>query len=372
MRVLITGGAGFIGSHLADSMIEAGYDVRVLDNLDPQVHGPSAGRPSYLHTNVDLRIGDVRDPDVVRDALDGVQMLVHFAAAVGVGQSMYEIRRYADVNMMGAATLLEAVVATKPRLQRMLVASSMSIYGEGRYLCAKHGGVTPPIRAVQQLQDRDWEPRCPTCGSVLEPQATDETKAIQPSSVYAITKRDHEEMFLTVGRAYGVATTALRFFNVYGTRQALSNPYTGVAAIFCGAMLNGTSPVIFEDGRQRRDFVHVSDIVSACLLGLTKDRAIDEVFNIGSGEDISILELYSVLANALAFGAGPQLTGRARVGDIRHCWADIGKARELLGYRPRVFFNDGVSELISWVKTQRAKDATTAAMAELERRGLQV
>ena len=372
MRVLVTGGAGFVGSHLVDALIGQNYDVRVLDSLEPQVHGPEQRRPDYLNPRAELRVGDVRDPVAVRDAMKDVQMLVHFAAAVGVGQSMYEIRRYVDINAMGAATLLEAAIARDVPLERMLVASSMSIYGEGQYDCPVHGSVLPSLRSREQLQQRDWELRCPECGAVLLPKATGEDKAIQPSSVYAINKRDHEELFLTVGRAYDIPTTALRFFNIYGTRQALTNPYTGVAAIFCAAMLNGNPPAIFEDGRQRRDFVHVSDVVDACMLALRSDAAADQIFNVGSGQDISILELAQILAGELGFPQPPVITNKARLGDIRHCWADVSKAERLLGYRPKTHFADGVGELISWVRTQVAKDISAAAMSELERRRLSV
>ena len=260
MHVLVTGGAGFIGSHFIDRLLAAGHDVRVLDSLDPQVHN---GWPDYLAADIERIEGDVRDRDAVKRALEGVDRLVHLAAAVGVGQSMYEIERYTSVNAMGAAVVLEAAMDVRAQLEKVVVASSMSIYGEGLYRCPAEDVLqTPEPRSDEQLARREWELVCPSCGTALEPAGTPESKPLQPLSIYAVGKRDHEEMFLAWGRAYKVPTTALRFFNVYGPRQALSNPYTGVAAIFASRLLNGRPPVVFEDGRQSRDFVHVTDIAA--------------------------------------------------------------------------------------------------------------
>ena len=269
MNVLITGGAGFIGSHVVDLLLEQGHDVRVLDSLDPQVH---AGVPEYLNPQAELIHADVRDRDAVRVALAGVDRVAHLAAAVGVGQSMYEIERYTSVNSLGAAVLLEEILAARERVEKMVVASSMSIYGEGLYRCdAEELDVSPGSRPDEQLRAKDWEPQCPSCGEVLRAIPTTESTPVTPESIYAIGKRDHEEMFLVVGRAYAISATALRFFNVYGPRQALSNPYTGVAAIFSSRLLGGQPPVIFEDGAQSRDFVHVSDIAKAVVASLGQD-----------------------------------------------------------------------------------------------------
>ena len=260
MHILVTGGAGFIGSHLIDRLLAAGHDVRVLDSLDAQVHN---GWPDYLATDIERIEGDVRDRDAVKRALEGVDRLVHLAAAVGVGQSMYEIERYTSVNAMGAAVVLEVAMDLRAQLEKVVVASSMSIYGEGLYRCPAEDMLhAPEPRPDEQLARREWELVCPSCGTPLEPAGTSESKALQPLSIYAIGKRDHEEMFLAWGRAYKVPATALRFFNVYGPRQALSNPYTGVAAIFASRLLNGRPPVVFEDGNQSRDFVHVTDIAA--------------------------------------------------------------------------------------------------------------
>jgi dTDP-L-rhamnose 4-epimerase len=365
---LITGGAGFIGSHLADALLESGETVRVLDSLDDQVHAGAA--PSYLSPDVELRVGDVRDRDAVRDALDGVDVVVHFAAAVGVGQSMYEIERYTSVNALGAAVVLEEVAARRDRIRKVLVASSMSIYGEGRYRCPNHGPLAPETRSDEQLDARRWELACPHCDAPLEPLPTDEDKPIKPMSIYAIGKRDHEEMFLAVGRAHRLPTVALRFFNVYGERQALSNPYTGVAAIFAGRLLNDRAPLVFEDGGQTRDFVHVSDIAAGCLAALRRDEADYRPVNLGTGEATSVLEVARELARGLGKEIEPEVVRKFRAGDVRHCFADITRARALLGYEPRVRFADGVRELLGWVATQHATDSVDAAADRLQAAGL--
>ena len=264
-KILVTGGAGFIGSHLVDALVAQEHEVRILDSLDPQVHGDDPALPAWTEAHVaggrvEFVRGDVADPDAVAGALEGVEVVFHQAAAVGVGQSMYRIVDYVRANTLGAAVLLEAVVARRDRIRRMVVASSMSIYGEGRYRCAEHGDVAPRLRGSDQLARGDYEMRCPECGRAVEAAPTPESKPLQPTSVYAVTKRDHEELFLSVGAAYGIATVALRYFNVYGPRQSLSNPYTGVAAIFASRLLTGRPPLVFEDGRQSRDFVHADEL----------------------------------------------------------------------------------------------------------------
>jgi dTDP-L-rhamnose 4-epimerase len=366
-HVLITGGAGFVGSHLADRLAARGHDVTLFDSLDGQVHA-AGGRPAYLDPAHELVLGDIRDPAALGPLVSRADIVYHLAAAVGVGQSMYEIRRYTDVNAMGAATLLQCLVDAPHHVRKLVVASSMSVYGEGAYACAACGPVAPRPRPVEQLERQDWEVRCPRCGAPLAPLPTDEEKPLQPASIYAITKRDHEEMFLAFGKAYGVAAVALRFFNIYGSRQALTNPYTGVAAIFCGRMLAGQRPLVFEDGRQLRDFVHVSDIAAACELAL-RPEADGEVFNVGSGRAISINEILEILARELGWDGGADVTQRYRAGDIRHCYADIAKIHGRLGFEPRVRFETDVGELVEWVRDQSvARHADTAA--ELAARGL--
>jgi len=368
MRVLVTGGAGFIGSHLVDRLLADGRDVRILDSLDPQVH---EGMPDYLSRDAELVVADIRDGDAVARALDGVERVVHFAAAVGVGQSMYEIERYTSVNAVGAAVLLERSLAVRDRLEKIVVASSMSIYGEGLYRCPVEAiEVTPGPRSEGQLAERRWEPLCPSCGAELRPLPTPETKPLQPASVYAVGKRDHEELVLSIGRAYGIPATALRFFNVYGTRQALSNPYTGVAAIFSSRLLNGRPPLVFEDGLQSRDFVHVSDVAAAVAAALDPGRADGEALNVAAGRGVSVLDVARTLARVLGKELEPEIRGSYRAGDIRHCFGDAGKAERLLGWRPTVAFDDGMRELADWLVTQSAVDKVDQATAALADRGL--
>jgi dTDP-L-rhamnose 4-epimerase len=369
-RVLVTGGAGFIGSHLADELLSKGYRVRALDSLAEQVHGPDADRPGYLSPEVELVEGDVRDPQAVRRALQGVDAVYHFAAAVGVGQSMYEIAGYTGINNLGTAVLLEALIE-RP-VERLIVASSMSIYGEGYYRAADGRIVPGHERSREQLLAHDWELRDEQ-GEVLTPVPTDESKPPTLSSVYALSKYDQERLCLMVGRAYGIPTVALRFFNVYGTRQALSNPYTGVLAIFASRFLNGKPPLIFEDGAQQRDFVHVSDVARACRLALEVPAAAGGVFNVGSGRAYTV----SAIAESMASVLGreeivPEVTGNYRVGDIRHCFADISLARARLGYEPRVGLEQGLTGLADWLAGQVAYDRVVEAREELAARGLTV
>lgn len=369
-RILITGGAGFIGSHLADELLSRGYRVRALDSLDEQVHGETASRPDYLASDVELVVGDVRDPDAVRRALDGVDAVFHLAACVGVGQSMYEVARYTEVNNLGTAVLMEAL-AERP-VRRLVVASSMSIYGEGLYRAPSGALATSEGRTVEQLKAGDWEVR-DAAGEKLTPVPTPESKQPSLASVYALSKFDQERMALVLGRAYGTATAALRFFNVYGTRQALSNPYTGVLAIFASRYLNDKPPLIFEDGHQQRDFVSVRDVARACRLALESSNAPGRVFNIGSGESFTIRDIARRMAATLGKEKiGYEITGEYRVGDIRHCFADISAARGALGYEPKVRFEDGLAELASWLEGQVAVDRVGEMRDQLAARGLTV
>lgn len=369
MNILVTGGAGFIGSHLVRALLARDHRVRVLDNLDPQVHGVSPGRPEGLPAEAELRVADVRDREALRAALEGVDAVFHQAAVVGVGQSMYEIERYVSANSLGAAVLLEEVAARRDRIRRLIVASSMSLYGEGAYETARGERVNPPLRSTAQLEARRYELQDAN-GRPLRPVPTPESKPLQPTSVYAITKRDHEEMCRAVGTAYGIPTVALRYFNVYGPGQALSNPYTGVIAIFASRLLNGRSPKVFEDGLQTRDFVHVSDIVQANLLALERDEAVGGVYNVGTGVGTSVLEVGERLARELGARSRPQVLGTYRAGDIRHCVADVSAIQKDLGYAPAVDLGDGLRELLDWLRSQSPEDRVEAAHAELVRRGL--
>jgi dTDP-L-rhamnose 4-epimerase len=354
VRVLITGGAGFLGSHVADELLAAGYTVRALDSLIGQVH--DGGRPGYLAPEVELVEGDVRDADAVARALDGCGAVVHFAARVGVGQSMYEVAEYTSVNDFGTAVLLEEL-ASRP-VERLVVASSMSVYGEGAY-----AGGEEVARTRAQLERGEFEPG-------PEPLPTPETKPVALASIYALTKYQQERACLIAGEAYGIPAVPLRFFNVYGPRQALSNPYTGVLAIFASRLLNGKPPLVYEDGLQRRDFVSVHDAARATRLALETGGADGQVVNVGSGASVTVRELAEKLASVLGVEITPETTGDYRVGDIRHCFADITLARELLGYEPRVGLEAGIVELAEWLATQSAEDRVEAAQDELRRRGL--
>ena len=367
-KVLITGGAGFVGSHLADALLLAGHDVRVFDNLSPQVHGNEV--PDYLSPEIELIKGDTRDASAVRQAIDGIDTIFHLAAAVGVGQSMYQIADYMGANTQGTATLLQALLDKKADVEKLVVASSMSIYGEGQYLCANCGDVSPGTRPSEQLLQKRWETLCPKCGSELTPVPTKEAKPLQCPSVYALSKKDQEEICLLYGRTYGVPVVALRYFNIFGPRQALSNPYTGVAAIFASRLLNRRAPLVFEDGRQMRDFVSVHDVAAANLLAMESERANGQAINIGSGMAISIREVATSLSKALDVNIPCELTGKYRAGDIRHCFGDISIARELLGYEPQISFEKGVLELVSWLREQNAEDRAENMVAELQTFGL--
>jgi dTDP-L-rhamnose 4-epimerase len=367
MQILITGGAGFIGSHLADELLSRGHRVRALDVLVPQVHGPDGVRPAYLNQDVELIHGDVRDEAAVARALVGVDAVYHLASAVGVGQSMYEIEHYTSTNNMGTAVLLQAL--TRSPVQRLVVASSMSLYGEGLYRTASGTLVADVERSEAQLRRGEWEP-LDAEGRPLEPVPTPESKPPVLSSVYALSKFDQERLCLMVGRAYAIPTVALRFFNVFGTRQALSNPYTGVLAIFAARLMNNNRPMIFEDGGQLRDFVSVYDVVQACRLALDAQDANGRAFNVGSGQAFAVREVAELMSGVLGKSIQPEIARKYRVGDIRHCVADITQARERLGYRPSVTLEDGLVELSEWLRDQAAEDRVSQASRELASRGL--
>ena len=365
--VLVTGGAGFIGSHIARRLISAGYRVRALDNLHPQVHG-SAGRPAYLDDDVELVVGDVRDRATVDSALKDVDCVIHLAARVGVGQSMYEIADYCSVNTVGTGVLLEALMDNP--IRKLLVASSMSIYGEGLYETSDGRLAMAVERDREKLEGGDWEPNGPKAAA-LTPQPTPEWKPPAISSIYALNKLDQERMCLLFGGSYNVPTVALRLFNVYGCDQSLSNPYTGVLAIFAGRLLNGRPPLIFEDGQQRRDFVSVHDVAAAFALALERPEADGQALNIGSGASVTVHEVAERLAEVAGHPEiDATITRKYRVGDIRHCFADISLARATIGYSPQVDLEDGLVELADWLEDQVADDHVETATAELAAKGL--
>jgi dTDP-L-rhamnose 4-epimerase len=366
MKILVTGGAGFIGSHIVDELIRKGHYVRIFDNLEPQVHTQA---PTYLNEDAEFIQGDVRDIHVLEAVIKDMDIIFHEAAMVGIGQSMYQVKRYVDANTAGTANLLDVLINKDHDVKKLIVASSMSIYGEGTYACQDCGIVYPMLRNDEQLKNHDWEMRCPNCNKYVKPVHTNESKPLQPTSIYAITKKDQEEMSLAVGRSYGLPTVALRYFNVYGPRQALSNPYTGVCAIFSSRMKNDKSPIIFEDGLQSRDFISVHDIVQANMLALSKSNADYNVFNVGSGEQATILDIAIILGGLYGKKLLPDIVNKFRSGDIRHCFADISKIRKL-GFEPAVSIDTGMKELVDWGKMQESEDLGDKAYSELKERGL--
>jgi dTDP-L-rhamnose 4-epimerase len=366
-RILITGGAGFVGSHTADALLEAGHEVCIYDNLTSQVH---AGGTSYIPNGANFVLGDVRDLGKLASVVRNADVIFHFAAAVGVGQSMYCIADYISTNTLGTANLLQAVLDTRSEPEKIVVASSMSIYGEGKYLCMRCGEVAPPPRPPEQLKQKAWETLCPVCGEVLKPVPTSEDKPLQCTSIYALSKKDQEEMSLLFGRTYQVPVVALRYFNIYGTRQSLSNPYTGVAAIFASRIMNGKPPVIFEDGRQMRDFSSIHDVVQANLLAMEKSDADGKAVNIGSGTPVTISQVAAEVQSRSRMRVPVEITGKYRAGDVRHCYGDISAAAELLGYTPRWSMSDGMREFTEWLEAQQARDSVDEAMNRLTVHGL--
>ncbi|SEM57823.1 dTDP-L-rhamnose 4-epimerase [Sphingomonas gellani] len=365
--VLVTGGAGFIGRSVTDELLRRGNKVRVLDALIEQVHGDVDGS-EVLNRDAELLRGDVRDKDAVRRALEEVDAVVHLAAEVGVGQSMYEVERYTSTNDVGTAVLFEALIDRPVR--RVVTASSMSIYGEGLYKDADGKLVEDAERHGLKDGLTNWEP-VDAQGRPLSPVATPEWKRPNLSSIYALNKYVQERTTHIMGAPYGMESVCLRLFNVYGPGQALSNPYTGVLAIFASRLLNGQQPMIFEDGEQRRDFVHVSDVARAFADALVLPQAAGGTFNIGSGHDRSVSEVATELARAMGKNdITPQIVGKARIGDIRHCFCDTSNSREKLGFEARQDFGAGLAELAEWVAEQTAVDRAEQMRAELEARGL--
>ncbi len=369
-KTLITGGAGFIGSHTADALLALGYRVRVLDILDPQVHGAGCSRPPYLDPRIELIVGDVRDRETVTRSVAGVDSIYHFAASTGVGQSMYEIQSYCDVNVTGTAMLLDVLANSRHQVKRVILSSSRAVYGEGSYSCNSCGIIYPQPRSREQLERHEWEILCPKCSAPLVPIPTAEERPLQPVSVYALTKRVQEELLRLFSASYGIPHVILRYFNVYGPRQAINNPYTGIGAIFTNRAISGHELEIYEDGRPGRDFVHVRDVVQANLLALKKEQAINGTFNVGSGEHLTVLDLAQSIKEQLGSKVTLNCSNRYRLGDIRDCYADLGRSRSLLGYAPAVPFATGVADLIAWAKGEAVEDRLAIAEGELRERGL--
>jgi len=369
-NVLITGGAGFIGSFLSDRLLKAGYHVRVLDNLDPQVHG-GGKRPVYLNKDCEFIKGDIRDREVVCQALKNVDQVVHLAAKVGVGQSQYEIHNYTDVNIAGTANLLDHWVNRfRDKISKVLVASSMSIYGEGMYQCPQCGLTASSLRSEEQLKKGQWEPVCGTCSSNLQSIPTRESQPLLGSSIYAITKRVQEEMVISIGKTYNLPVVALRFFNVYGPRQSLSNPYTGVLSLFISRIKNKRSPIIYEDGEQTRDFISVHDVAEACQRCLENEQLKCEVMNLGSGQALSIKKIAEILTAEMKTQVSCEVTQQFRKGDIRHCYADTTLLKDRTGFKIGTSFKERLKEVIAWAQTEEAHDYSDKAVAELKNKGL--
>ena len=368
-HILITGGAGFIGSHLTDILIARGYRVRIFDNLLPIVHGMGCAKPAYLNPLAEFVKGDIREFAQVEEALDGIDAVYHLAALTGVGQSMYEIKDYVDVNISGTSNLLQAIVNNKT-IKKIILASSRAVYGEGAYICDLCGARFPQARTFEQLNQGKWDFNCITCNKSLRPIPTSEEKPLDPISIYGITKKVQEELFRCAGQAYHIPFVILRYFNVYGERQSLSNPYTGIIPLFITAVVNGLPPPVYEDGRESRDFVHVSDVVGANLLALNDEKLNGTVLNVGTQQSFTIFDIAQIIIDKLRSPLRPEIVGKARVGDIRHCIADMSRIHSLSGYRPAVSFDKGISELLQWILKQKPDMKYKDPSVELGQKGL--
>lgn len=368
-KILVTGGAGFIGSHLVDNLIEKGYQVRVLDNLFKQIH-PSGKLPAYFNKKAQFLKGDVTNKSDWLKALEGVDGVFHFAAAVGVGQSMYEIEHYVKVNSLGTALFLDILANKKHSVKKVIVAASMSSYGEGTYRCKNCGLVRPPLRNEKQLERQDFNVYCPNCHQIVVPVPTHEDAKQNSNSIYAINKKEQEEMVLNVGITYRIPAVALRYFNVYGTRQSLSNPYNGVVAIFMSRIKHNKAPIINEDGLQTRDFIHIRDVTAANIAALEGDGANYQSFNVGTGKPVKIKDIALILAQIYHSLIKPDITYKTRKLDVRHCFADISKINKLIGWSPEIDLGDGLKEVVEWAGKEQSEDKLDFALEELAKRGL--
>ena len=373
-NVLITGGAGFIGSNLALALLARGHAVTVLDCLAPQIHGENP-ESSPLYRSIAGKVtfvkGDVTSRDDLLKVLPGIDTVVHLAAETGTGQSMYAIRHYAEVNVGGTALLLDLIANEKFPVRRLVVASSRAVYGEGKYACAEHGVFHPGARADRDMAEGRFDPPCPACGKPLEMRPTDETSALQPSSVYGVTKLTQEQLVLSVGKALGISAVAYRYQNVYGPGQSLSNPYTGILSIFSTRIRHGKPINIFEDGKESRDFVYIDDVVAATILGIEHPEPLVEVFNVGSGVATDVITIAETLQRHLDGTSEISVSGQYRAGDIRHNIADLDKVRRVLGFSPRVGVDEGLRRFVAWVKGEPVEaDRYEESLEELRKKGL--
>lgn len=367
-NILVTGGLGFIGSYITDKLISNGFSVTILDNLSSQVHHRKI--PSYINKKAKFIKGDITKPMDIQKSLQGIDAIYHEAAVVGVAQSMYEIDKYIYNNTLGTARLLDYLANNKHQVKRIIVASSMSAYGEGLYKCKICGLTRPPLRTDKQMSKKHWELNCPICNTLLQPIGISEKQPFNCNSIYAVTKQSQEEMVMIFGKSYSIPTTALRYFNVYGPRQSLSNPYTGVAAIFLSRLINNKPPIIYEDGLQSRDFISVYDIADANVMMLYNEKSYGKVFNLGSGNPITIIKIAETLAYLLNKKIKPIITEKFRSGDVRHCSADINLINKSLRWFPKWNFEQGMKDLIKWSEHEKARDFFDDASKELESKGL--
>jgi len=370
-NILVTGDAGFIGSRLALSLVEKGYFVTVLDNLSPQIHTKKSTLFASIKDKVSFIRGDVRNEVDWLNALENQDAVIHLAAETGTGQSMYEIGKYVDVNIGGTAILLDYLTNKKHSIQKVIIASSRAIYGEGKYACENHGSVYPIARIDEELSAKDFEVKCPLCHKSVRLESTDEESKIHPTSIYGITKQNQEQMVMVTCKSLGIAAVALRYQNVYGPGQSLSNPYTGILSIFSTRIKNGNSITIFEDGKESRDFVYIDDVVDATILGLEKEEANHEVFNVGSGVGTTVLEVAQMLKESYQSDTDITITGNYRLGDIRHNRADMKKIKEKLAFEAKVSFSEGISHFANWVNGEEIEaDHYDKSIEELRNKGL--
>lgn len=375
MKVLITGGAGFIGSNIAIKLIKKGYDVTVLDSLSEQIHGNNPELTSPLYQSIKGKVnfikGDVNSRKDWEKALQDIDYVIHLAAETGTGQSMYDIKKYVDTNIGGTALLLDILTNTKHKVKRVVVAESRAIYGEGKYHCSKCGDVYPLERKDHDMARGDFDCKCPKCGGEVELVATTEDSVIHPSSVYGICKQVQGQLVHLVCKSIGVESVSFRYQNVYGPGQSLSNPYTGILSIFSTRIKNGNGLNIFEDGKETRDFVYIDDVVDATILGMEIPEADGHVFNIGTGVATDVLAVANTLCEKYGIRVPITVSGNYRLGDIRHNYADITSARKILGFNPKWNFSDGIEQFTNWVNKQEVQEDNYEASIEvMKKKGL--